>query len=405
MAEDVDIKFQPLLDDEENDADSYAFQPERKRSARGWLIALIIILILALAGGGVYYWQQSQKVPVTYTTAAVTVGNLSTTISATGPISAHAVYSLNFSNAGQISEIDVQVGQHVTQGQVLAKLYINNNTSRVAELTAPEAATVAAINGVVGTSSGSSSGGGGGSSSSSSSSAFMTLIDISSLNITAQVNESDIANVKVGQAAQFTVASYPSATFRASVSSIELIGQTSSSVVTFPVHLAVDQNSLSGNNLYPGMTATVNITTAQRIGALLIPASAISFTSTALQANEVSRSAITALTGGAATSSTGSTSTSTTGSSRVVLTLNNGILTPVLIKTGLNSGQYIEVLSGLQEGSQVVVGQTGGTTSTTTTTTRTGTGGGGFGGGGGGFGGGGGGGGGFGGGRGTGSGG
>jgi multidrug efflux pump subunit AcrA (membrane-fusion protein) len=401
MAEDVDVKFQPLLDDEENDADSYAFQPERKRGARGWLIALIIILILALAGGGFYYWQQSQKVPVTYTTAAVTVGNLSTTISATGPISAHAVYSLNFSNTGQVSEIDVKIGQHVTQGQVLAKLYINNNTSRVAELTAPEAATVAAINGVVGTSSGSSSGGSGGSSSSSSSSAFMTLIDISSLNITAQVNESDIANVKVGQAAQFTVASYPSATFRASVSSIELIGQTSSSVVTFPVHLAVDQNSLSGNNLYPGMTATVNITTAQRIGALLIPASAISFTSTALQANEVNRSAITALTGGAATSSTGSTSTSTTASSRVVLTLNNGVLTPVLIKTGLNSGQYIEVLSGLQEGSQVVVGQTGGATSTTTTTTRTGTGGG-FGGGTGGFGGGGGGGG-FGGGRGTGS--
>jgi multidrug efflux pump subunit AcrA (membrane-fusion protein) len=383
MAEDVDVKFQPLLDDEENDADSYAFKPERKRGARGWLIALIIILILALAGSGFYYWQQSQKVPVTYTTAAVTVGNLSTTISATGPISAHAVYSLNFSNAGQVSEIDVKIGQHVTQGQVLAKLYINNNTSRVAELTAPEAATVAAINGVVGTSSGSSSGsGGGGSSSGSSSSAFMTLIDISSLNITAQVNESDIANVKVGQAAQFTVASYPSATFRASVSSIELIGQTSSSVVTFPVHLAVDQNSLSGNNLYPGMTATVDITTAQRIGALLIPASAISFTSTALQANEVSRSAITALTGGASTS----TSTTTSGSSRVVLTLNNGILTPVLIKTGLNSGQYVEVLSGLQEGSQVVVSQTGGTTSTTTTTTRTG--GGGFGGGAGGFGGG-----------------
>lgn len=378
MAEDVDVKFQPLLDDEENDADSYSFQPERRRGARGWLIALIIVLILALAGGGLYYWQQSKQVPVTYTTAAVTVGNLSTTISATGPISAHAVYSLNFSNAGQVSEIDVKVGQHVTQGQVLAKLYINNNTSRVAELTAPEAATVAAINGVVGESAGSSGGGAG---SGSSSSAFMTLIDISSLNITAQVNESDIANVKVGQAAQFTVASYPSATFRASVSSIDLIGQTSSSVVTFPVQMAVDQNSLNGNNLYPGMTATVNITTAQRIGALLVPASAISFTSTALQAGEVSRSAITALTGGAATG-TGSTSTATTGSSRVVLTLNNGKLTPVLIKTGLNSGQFIEVLSGLQEGDQVVVSQTGGNTTTTTTTTRTGTGGGGFGGGG-----------------------
>ena len=191
-----------------------------------------------------------------------------------------------------------------------------------------------------------------------------------------------MANVKVGQPAQFTVASYPTATFRASVTSVDLIGQTSSNVVTFPVHLAVDENSLSGNNLYPGMTATVSITTAQRIGALLVPASAISFTSTALQAGEVDRTAITALTGGASTS-TSSTSTSTTSTSRVVLTLNNGKLTPVLIKTGLNSGQYVEVLSGLQEGAQVVVSQTGGNTSTTTTSrTGTGTGGGGFGGGG-----------------------
>ncbi len=389
MAEDVDVRFQPLLDDEDhNDADSYTFTPERKHGMRGWLIALIVILVIALAGGGAYYWQQSKKVPVTYTTAAVTVGNLSTTISATGPISAHAVYALNFSNSGQISAIDVTVGQHVTQGQVLAELYINNNTSRVAQLTAPEAATVASINGIVGESSGSSGGAG---SSGSSSSAFMTLIDISSLNIVAQVNETDIANVKVGQPAQFTVASYPSATFRASVSSIDLVGQTSSSVVTFPVNLAVDENSLSGNNLYPGMTATITITTAQRIGVLLVPASAISFTSTALQNGEVNRSAITALTSGSSTT-TSSSSTSSTSTSRVVLTLNNGKLTPILIKTGLNSGQYMEVLSGLSAGAQVVVGQTGGTT-TTTTTSRTGTGGGGFGGGGfggGGFGGGGG---------------
>jgi multidrug efflux pump subunit AcrA (membrane-fusion protein) len=382
MAEDVDVKFQPLLDDEDPDnADSYEFKPERKRGFRGWLIALIVVLIIALAGGGLYYFQQSKQTPVTYTSSAVTVGNLSTTISATGPISAHATYALNFSNSGQISEINVKIGQHVTSGQVLAELYINNNTSRVADLTAPAAATVASINGVVGESSG--SGSGGGSSSGSSSSAFMTLIDISSLNIVAQVNETDIANVKVGQTAQFTIPAYPSATFRATVSSIGLVGTTSSSVVTFPVNLSVDENSLSGNNLYPGMTATVNITTAQRIGVLLVPAAAVTFTTTALTAGEVSRSAITALTSGSTSTSTSSTSTTST---RVVLTLVNGKLKPVLITTGLNSGQYIEVLSGLQSGDEVVVSQTGGNT-TTTTTSRTGTGGGlggggGFGGGG-----------------------
>ena len=371
MAEDVDVRYQPLLDDDEEQDNEYI--PERRRSRpRVWLIILIIVLLLLLAGGGFYYWQANRTPPVRYTTAAVTTGNISTTISATGPISANATYPLNFSQPGQVSAVNVKVGQSVSAGQVLASVNVNGNSSRVANLTAPEAATVAAVNGVVGQ----NVGGGGGNSSS----AFMTLIDLSKINIVAQVNETDYANVKVGQFAQFTVASYPSATFHATVSSVDLVGQTSSSVVTFPVHLSVDLNSIpSGDHLYPDMTATVAITTAQRIGTVLVPAAAVSFTSTAIQNGEVSRSALTGLNQG----TTGS-STSGSGSSRVVLTLNNGKLTPVLIQTGLSNGQYYEVLSGLQPDQQVVVSQTGGTTSNSTSPTTRNRTGGGFGGSGGG---------------------
>ena len=128
------------------------------------------------------------------------------------------------------------------------------------------------------------------------------LVDSSSFNITAQVNEADISSVQVGQSARFTVEAYPSRTFRATVSDIQTIGQTSSNVVTYPVDLAVNQQSLNGAHLYPGMTATATITTAQRIGVLLISNTAISFTTTALQAGVINRNTlVSALGGGAST--------------------------------------------------------------------------------------------------------
>ncbi len=43
-----------------------------------------------------------------------------------------------------------------------------------------------------------------------------------------------------------------------------------------------------------------------------------------------------------------------------MLVLRNGKLVPVLITTGLTNGAFTEVLSGLNQGDQVVVGATGG---------------------------------------------
>lgn len=507
MADHIETQFHPLLDEE---PDEPGFQPSKlasphRRRPGGWVVVLAIVLVIVLVSGGFFYWRFNSKPPVTYTQQAVTSGNISVKIAATGPITPNAQYNMNFSVSGQVSEIDVQVGQHVKQGQKLAKVNVDkvamqdainqdqlgvtsaqdavnaaytaysnaqtnaantksqnttalqvaydqeqadintcqtskspppncvqtaqdkytqtqaqlNSSTTTAQnqvttaqgqittaqdnldkanaqlqaaknsltdadnnsvMTAPADATVAAISGLTGQNVGSGSGS---SSTSSSSSAFITLIDTSKLSILAQVNEADIGNVQTGQTAQFTVAAYPSKTFRATVSAIDTIGQTTSNVVNYTVHLAVDQNSVSDVHLYPGMTATANITTAQRIGTLLIPSSALSFTSTALRAGEIDRSTLSSLLGSGQNGS--GNSAATQGSdSRIVLVLRNGKLTPVRITVGLSSGQYTEVLSGLNEGDQVVVGQTGGNISTTTSGTGTGAGGrsGGFGGGG-----------------------
>jgi RND family efflux transporter MFP subunit len=420
------IRFEPLFQDDEEDTIYVAPQGRRRRV---WLLGISAALLLVLIGGGaLMYVRRADASQVQYATNTVTYGNLTQTVSASGPLQAKAEYDMNFNTSGQVSAIDVHVGQQVKAGQVLAKLNAPNlqiaveqaqisvdnaqqtydtavsngdaqttlntlynslqsaqlqlqtaqNNLAGATLTAPANATVAAINGAVGQIASSSS--------SSASSAFIVLIDTSGYNISASVNEADVSKVQINQPVRFTLTAYPSQVFRATVSSISMVGTTSSGVVTYPVNMAVDMSNIGNAHFYPGMTATVNITTAQRIGALLVSNNAFTFTTTALQAGVISRSAITQFAGNTGLRGNGGQSTS---NRRVLLVLRNGQLVPVMVTVGLSNGILSEVLSGLNQGDQVVVGATGGAfanLSTGTNTTggslfRTGGGGGGFGGG------------------------
>jgi len=489
--------FGPLIDNEEDFELTPPPPAYRGRKRRTWLILLIVGLLVILLGGGLFTYRLLTRPPaIQYTQATATVGNLTVTVSGTGPVEAGAIYNLNFSASGPVQTINVQVGQHVTQGQVLATLdptalqdavnqaqnsvnaaqtAVNNAQTNLnntenqqntaidiaqineqnelnsckatgspnsssgggsgnptatptptpnpttvanceklvedqynqavaqangaitnaqqqltnaqqqltnaqtalqtakdnlanAKLVAPHDGVVEAINGLVGENAGSGGGGSssGSSSGSGSSSAFIVLVDASTLNIAAQISEADIASVAVNQPAQFTVPAYPSQTFHATVTSVDTLGQTSSSVVTFQVNLAIDMQSVGSLHVYPGMTATVDITTAERIGALLVPAAALSFASTALQNGELDRSALSSLVGSGSSASGG-----TSGNRGIVVELKNGKLVPVLVTTGLTNGQQTEILSGLHEGDQVVIGQTGGTTTTSSSSTNT----------------------------------
>ena len=269
MLEETDTLLQALVDEDELDANemdhTLDVERPRRRRPRRWLVitSIVVVIVLIAAGGGLYWWL-NRRPPVTYRTVAVTSGNISSTIAATGPLTANATYDLNFAVGGQVSAIDVKIGQQVTNGQVLATITPSQTTTNTANttLTAPGNGTVEAINGAVGeeiggggganSNSGNSGNSGGGSNSGSSSQAFMVVVDTSQLNIAAAVNEVDISNVQVGQSAQFTVAGYPSNTFNATVSTIDTVGATTSNVVNYTVALTVDQTSIPSNvHLYP----------------------------------------------------------------------------------------------------------------------------------------------------------
>ena len=153
-----------------------------------------------------------------------------------------------------------------------------------ATLLAPHAGIVTTINGTVGgtpgvpstsTSTSTTGGGGGGGT-------FITIADTSTLQVLASVNESDTANLKVGEPAQFTVSAYGNRIFTGTVSAISPLGQTVSNVVTFPVTIDVNKDDLQNSNLLPGMTASATIVVVQQPNVTLVPVNAINFARTAV---------------------------------------------------------------------------------------------------------------------------
>ncbi|MDQ2904941.1 MAG: efflux RND transporter periplasmic adaptor subunit, partial [Chloroflexota bacterium] len=297
-------------------------EPRSRR--RRWIIGICVVLLLVIVGA-LGFSLLNKKATVSYQHQAVTQGNIALTISATGPLQSPGTYNLVAGTSATITEIDVKVGQHVKKGQTLAKLdrtalqdavnqaqatvnadqdtlyntqvaagWVNtpaviqardtlqiaqtqldaaNHNLNNATLKAPHAGTVTVINGTVGGTPGAPANGSS-SGTSTSGSAFIQIVDLSTLQVTANVNEADTANLKVGDPGVFTVNAYGDRPFKGSVAAISASGTTTSNVVTYPVIIAVDQQSVQNANLLPDMTASITITVVQHNNVLLIPVDA-----------------------------------------------------------------------------------------------------------------------------------
>jgi HlyD family secretion protein len=103
---------------------------------------------------------------------------------------------------------------------------------------------------------------------------FVIAEDLKHVQIEANVDESDIGQVKTGQNVRFTVQAYPDEVFKGKVTQIRMKPTTLSNVVTYTVMVDADnENGL----LFPGMTATVDFIVARAENALLVPAGALRF--------------------------------------------------------------------------------------------------------------------------------
>lgn len=163
---------------------------------------------------------------------------------------------------------------------------------------------------------------------------IMRIADLSTKKIMAKVDETDIGSVKVGQSATFTVDAYTDKTFTArvtkisqtdtantwdtSTSSSSASSSSSAAVIYYYVTLEVDDPE---NLLLPAMTARVEINTADKPDALVVPISTLK------------------------TDANGS---------YVIVRNPDGSQENRYVQAGIYSDDYVEILDGLSEGEEVV---------------------------------------------------
>lgn len=205
---------------------------------------------------------------------------------------------------------------------------------------------------------------------------FVIANDLRYMQIDALVSEADIGNVRVGQPVRFTVDAYPTILFEGSVKQIRYGAITNQGVVSYDCIIGVTNSDF---RLLPGMTANVQIITAKRDNALLIPNAALRFRPPEIQTNTFNLQArgigITpqamaqGMERGAPRQGRGpsfSQSRQKHGEHQdfeirtvyilVTNAFNKVELQPVEVKLGISDGIYTEVIEGLSEGQHVVIG-------------------------------------------------
>lgn len=173
---------------------------------------------------------------------------------------------------------------------------------------------------------------------------FLIAQDLTKMQVHTNVSESDIGSVSQGQPASFTVDAYPGKAFSGTVAQVRNAPITVQNVVTYDVVIAVDNANLE---LKPGMTANVNITTAQRDDVLKIPLRAVRFNPEHKPGAEPTQTQ---------DGSEGASRRARRAVSTVWLVQPDGSLQKVDVKLGIRNDQYAELLSDhLSSGDQLVV--------------------------------------------------
>jgi len=173
---------------------------------------------------------------------------------------------------------------------------------------------------------------------------FLIAQDLTKMQVDTNVSESDIGSVGRGQPASFTVDAYPGKAFGGTVAQVRNAPITVQNVVTYDVVIAVDNANLE---LKPGMTANVNITTAQRDDVLKIPLRAVRFNPEHKPGAEPTASQ---------DGSEAAARRERHGSPAVWLVQPDGGLQRVDVKLGIRNDQYAELLSDhLSPGDQLAV--------------------------------------------------
>ncbi|MBZ5631710.1 MAG: efflux RND transporter periplasmic adaptor subunit [Acidobacteriia bacterium] len=175
---------------------------------------------------------------------------------------------------------------------------------------------------------------------------FQVAQDLAKMQVDADIDEADVARVRVGQIAQFTVDALPKRTFNATVRQVRKSPINVQNVITYDAVMDVPNPDLE---LLPGMTANIRIPVQVRENVLRVSNSALRYKPADDKAGPVVKPPPQSQQKGPQTEQT-------------VYVLNNaGMPEARRIQVGISDGLYTEVVSGdLREGDAVILSESRG---------------------------------------------
>ncbi len=181
---------------------------------------------------------------------------------------------------------------------------------------------------------------------------FTIAEDLTKMELQIKVDEADVANVKLGQPATFTVSAWSKRTFPATIQRVGIGSTTTDNVVTYKTVLVVENEDLA---LRPGMTATASITTANRENVLMVPNAALRYTPQQNSEGKKKDSFVSSLMPRVPRETKKAMATSPASSQQQVWVLEKEGPKAVSVTTGVTNGKYTEIIGGdLKAGMTVI---------------------------------------------------
>lgn len=162
---------------------------------------------------------------------------------------------------------------------------------------------------------------------------FTIAQDLTNMQVVADVDEADIADVKVGERVSFTVDTYPTETFSGTVKQVRQEATTTNNVVTYEVVISAPNADMK---LKPGLTANVTIFTSELDGVLSIPSKALRYSP---EKETVGKRKIVDCNG-----------------KNKVWTLEGNQIVAHAVKIGMTDGTHTQILGGIAAGKQIITG-------------------------------------------------
>jgi HlyD family secretion protein len=171
---------------------------------------------------------------------------------------------------------------------------------------------------------------------------LMTIADLSVMEVEVEVDETDVVGVQMSQEANIRVDAFPNQVFKGKVTEIGssalqrlTAGSTTQESKDFKVVITLDNPS---KLIKPGLSASADIITAEKKNVLAVPISALVLREKKQEA-------------GAAPDKNKKTN-----EEEGIYAIDNGHAKFAPVKKGVMGGLLIEIVSGLNEGQEIVVG-------------------------------------------------